>query len=128
MKPTRLLIASAALALASGAAALADPPAVAPNQMADSWLLQSQGQTLCTVKLSERHVNGGAYAANIPANCQDSLPAGAVGWSPTADGVGLVGADGVTLIDFHRWSESLFVSHRGSGRDLQLSRAPTRTP
>jgi hypothetical protein len=127
MKPTRLLIASAALALVASAA-LADPPAVAPNQMADSWLVQSQGQTLCTVKLSERSTGGGAYAATIPGDCQNSLPAGATGWMPTADGVGLVGAGGVTLIDFRRWSESLFVSHRSSGQDLQLSRAPAATP
>ena len=81
MKPTRLLIASAALALVASAA-LADPPAVAPNQMADSWLVQSQGQTLCTVKLPERRTSGGAYAATIPAGCANSLPAGRQGWTP----------------------------------------------
>jgi hypothetical protein len=33
----------------------------------------------------------------------------------------LVGADGQTLTNFHRWSNSLFVAHLPNG-DLQLRR------
>ena len=44
------------------------------------------------------------------------------GWAPTGDGMALTGSDGHVLIAFSRWSNSLFVSHRASGFDLQLRR------
>jgi hypothetical protein len=34
----------------------------------------------------------------------------------------LVDASGQTLIGFGRWSNSLLVSHRSSGEDIQLER------
>jgi hypothetical protein len=34
----------------------------------------------------------------------------------------LVDSDGQTVLGFSRWSNSLFVSHRSSGVDVQLKR------
>jgi hypothetical protein len=36
----------------------------------------------------------------------------------------LTGVDGQVLAPFNRWSNSLFVSHRSSGVDVQLMRGP----
>jgi hypothetical protein len=36
----------------------------------------------------------------------------------------LTGANGQALAPFNRWSNSLFVSHRSSGVDVQLMRGP----
>jgi hypothetical protein len=120
---SRILLASL---LAAGlwlpaAGARAQPPAK-PGEIADAWVLQAHGHVLCRLTLSARATKAGRYGADIPADCQSALPAGAAGWKPTADGIALVAADGTVLIAFDRWSESLFVS-TGSGPDLQLARA-----
>ena len=57
-----------------------------------------------------------------PATCGDVLATSPTGWQPTRDGMQLVSADGQPVIAFHRWSNSLFVSHRSSGVDVQLRR------
>jgi hypothetical protein len=112
---------AAALTLTAGGA-LAKP--ANPGEMADSWLLQSHGQTLCQLKLSGTANQAGVLGAQIPADCGSNLPAGATGWKPTDQGLALVAADGSVLMNFHRWSESLYVSSAaGGGPDLQLSRA-----
>ena len=43
-------------------------------------------------------------------------------WQTTADGMALMDGSGQQLIAFNRWSNSLFVSHRSSGVDVQLMR------
>ena len=40
----------------------------------------------------------------------------------------LVSADGAPLLSFNRWSNSLFVSHRSSGVDVQLRRGKGPVP
>ncbi|HEY5072233.1 MAG TPA: AprI/Inh family metalloprotease inhibitor [Caulobacteraceae bacterium] len=92
-----------------------------PKDAAGAWTLQSQGATICVVRLSARRAASGFGFQGSP-QCGEALPHGAVGWRPTADGMALVGADGASLIAFGRWSNSLFVSHRASGIDLQLKR------
>ncbi|MBS0332837.1 MAG: hypothetical protein JSS35_08730, partial [Proteobacteria bacterium] len=57
-----------------------------------------------------------------PATCNTVLPGAPASWQPTADGMELMGADGKPVMAFHRWSNSLFVSHRRSGGDIQLRR------
>jgi hypothetical protein len=113
--------ASAALSLAA-TGALAQPPAT-PSEIPDSWDLQSHGHVVCRLTLSGRATHGGAYGAQIPEACRGALPPGAAGWTPTPGGIALVAPDGSVLVNFDRWSESLFVS-TSAGPDLQLARAP----
>lgn len=93
-----------------------------PTDAAGPWTLASGGRDLCVITLSAKRLAGGAYAASAPGTCGADLPASVAGWRPTADGMRLVGADGSPGVAFNRWSNSLFVSHRASGVDLQLRR------
>jgi hypothetical protein len=127
MNRLAVVVIAAALGL-SALPALAQPPAK-PNEVADSWQLESKGQILCVLRLTGRPAKGGArYGAEIPADCRAALPAGAAGWTPTEGGMALVAADGTALVSFERWSESLFVSTGAGVPDLQLSRAPVGRP
>lgn len=117
---------AAAIALsANGVAVAADEEAgvsLAPSEAAGAWTLESQGRSICVLKLGAEKTGAGAYKLAAPANCGDALPAGVAGWSPSPDGMNLVDADGRTLIGFGRWSNSLLVSHQTSGVDVQLRR------
>jgi len=92
-----------------------------PAEAAGSWTLESGGHSICVVKLDATKTAAG-FGVQVPATCGDALPTGLVGWAPAAGGMSLVGADGAVLIGFSRWSNSLFVSHRSSGVDIQLKR------
>jgi uncharacterized low-complexity protein len=86
------------------------------TEAAGNWTVASQGQDLCVLTM------GAAHTVRAPASCRDAIPGAPVGWQPTKDGMELVDSGGKTVIAFHRWSNSLFVSHRSSGVDLQLRR------
>jgi len=118
------LTAAALLAFAQAARAEDNQAGLplAPSDAAGPWTLASGGRDLCVITLTARKTRGGAYAANAPATCGADLPSAVAGWQPTADGMQLVGAHGARVIGFNRWSNSLFVSHRASGVDLQLRR------
>jgi len=122
-----LLIAGLASALTLAAPALAlaaDHEAgvpLTPAEAAGSWTLESGGRSICVLKLDAQKTATG-FGVQVPASCGDALPAGLAGWAPAAGGMSLVGADGQPLIGFSRWSNSLFVSHRSSGVDIQLKR------
>jgi hypothetical protein len=92
-----------------------------PAEAAGTWSLSSGGADLCKVTLKGAKAANAGFLAEA-GSCSDALPAGVAGWSPTGDGMALTGADGKVLIAFNRWSNSLFVSHRSSGADLQLRR------
>lgn len=98
-----------------------------PSEAAGSWTLESAGHNICRVTL-ETTKRGDGYAARSEPACGDTLGGLAAGWQPTHDRMRLVGADGGPLLGFSRWSNSLFVSHRASGVDVQLRRggAPDR--
>jgi hypothetical protein len=118
-------LAAAATVSAAGAALAADEEAnvpLAPSDAAGPWTLESGGQALCTVSLTKEKAGNGGFALKVPANCGDNLPPNLAGWAPTADGMSFVGSDGKVLVAFNRWSNSLFVSHRASGVDIQLQR------
>jgi len=118
------LASAAALALGAGTALAVDHEAgvpLTPQEAAGTWTLQSQGHPICLVKLTGQKVGAG-FAASAPDTCSGALPGGVAGWAPTADGMALTGGDGQVLLAFNRWSNSLFVSHRASGTDLQLMR------
>jgi len=113
------------LILATAAAALAVPALAEDNQAgvplaaseaAGAWTVSSGGQDLCVLSFTAQH------AVRAPATCADALPTRPTAWKATRDGVRLLGADGAPLIAFNRWSNSLFVSHRASGADIQLRR------
>jgi len=125
----RLLIA-AALASALALPALAQPAPVpdqvgpddheagvplTPAEAAGVWTLASGGRDQCRLTLGAQHT------VKADAGCREILP-GPTGWRPTSDGMALTGASGQTILAFHRWSNSLFVSHRASGVDVQLRR------
>jgi hypothetical protein len=113
-----LSLATAFLLLARAAMA-ADHEAgvpLTPAEAAGAWTVETGGHAICIIQLNADH---GAAPAQ---NCGDSLPAGVTGWSSTADGMALTGAGGAVLAPFNRWSNSLFVSHRSSGVDVQLMR------
>jgi hypothetical protein len=95
---------------------------LAPGEAAGSWTLESQGHSICVLKLGGEKAREGAYKVDAPANCGDALPTGVVGWTPSPHGMNLVDASGQTLIGFGRWSNSLLVSHQSSGDDVQLRR------
>ena len=87
-----------------------------PSEAAGAWTVSSAGRDLCVVTL------GAGHSAKVSANCGDAIPASATAWQATKDGMQLTGAAGQPVIAFHRWSNSLFVSHRSSGVDIQLRR------
>jgi hypothetical protein len=112
---------AAALLLLAPAAMAADHEAgvpLSPAEAAGSWTVETGGHAICMIQLTAAH------GAKVGDNCGDSLPAGVTGWSTTTDGMALTGADGQVLAPFNRWSNSLFVSHRSSGVDVQLMRGP----
>jgi len=118
---------------AAWAAALTALPALAadheagvpltPAEAAGVWTLETGGRDLCTLTLGTRK-SGAGYAVQAGA-CANALPGAPSAWRPTNDGMALVGADGGRIAAFNRWSNSLFVSHRASGTDLQLRRGTT---
>ena len=119
MKLKLTLSLAAASALLAGAVAAADHEAgvpLAPSEAAGAWTVETGGHAICIIQLTAEH---GATPAQ---NCGDSLPAGVTGWQATADGMALTGQGGAVLAPFNRWSNSLFVSHRSSGVDVQLMR------
>jgi hypothetical protein len=95
---------------------------LSPAEAAGSWSLSSGGADICTVTLKGAKAGDSGFLAVAPASCGDALPTGVSGWAPTGDGMALTSADGKVLIAFNRWSNSLFVSHRSAGADLQLRR------
>lgn len=95
---------------------------LSPAEAAGAWRLSSAGADICTVTLAPRKAGDAGFLAVASRACGDALPAGVAGWTPTGDGMALTGADGKVLIAFDRWSNSLFVSHRSVGADLQLRR------
>lgn len=96
---------------------------LSPGDGAGRWTLSTKGGAVCAVTLKTAPAPGPAYAADISQGCRDAYPlTGATGWKPTADGMALVGPDAAPAVTFERWSDSLFVSHRSSGVDLQLTR------
>ena len=112
-------LAAAGLIASAAAAQTGDNEAgvpLTPNEAAGSWAVASQGKDLCTLTL------GAAHSVKAPASCNDALAGNPTGWQPTKDGMQLTGAGGQPMLAFHRWSNSLFVSHRSSGVDLQLRR------
>jgi hypothetical protein len=112
---------AAASGLLSGAVVAADHEAgvpLTPAEAAGSWTVETGGHAICMIRLTADH---GATPAQ---DCRDSLPAGVTGWAATPDGMALTGAGGQVLAPFNRWSNSLFVSHRSSGVDVQLMRGP----
>jgi hypothetical protein len=87
-----------------------------PAEAAGAWTVASQGQDLCVLTLGAEHT------VKAPRSCNDALPGNPTTWQPTKDGMQLIGASGQPVVAFHRWSNSLFVSHRKSGVDIQLRR------
>jgi hypothetical protein len=108
----------------AGAAAAADNEAgvpLSPGDAAGPWTIESQGHSVCVIRLSAAR-SGPGFGLRAGQNCGDALPAGAAGWKPSADGMAIISADGQTLIDFGRWSNSLFVSQISNGGNVQLKR------
>jgi len=93
---------------------------LAPADAAGPWTLDAGNRPACVMTLGKQKVAAG-YAVEA-GNCAGVLPGAPAAWQPTADGMRLVTADGQTLLGFNRWSNSLFVSHRASGVDVQLRR------
>jgi hypothetical protein len=115
----------AGAALMCGQALAADHEAgvpLSPAEAAGPWTVESGGRPLCVLTLGVRRSGAGGFALRAPDTCEGVLTGRPTAWSPTADGMKLVGADGATLVSFNRWSNSLFVSHMSSGVDIQLQR------
>jgi hypothetical protein len=117
-----LTLAGALVALAGAAAAQApDHEAgvpLSPAEAAGGWTVENGGHAICMIRLTADH------GATPGQGCGDTLPAGVTGWQPTAGGMALTDGGGQVLVPFNRWSNSLFVSHRSSGVDVQLMRGP----
>ena len=113
------LAAAASLALGAGAALAWDNEAgvpLSPHEAAGAWILSSRGRDVCRVDLSAAH------RARAAGACGGALPTDVAGWRPTSDGMALTDAVGRDSVVFDRWSNSLFVSKRSSGLDVQLLR------
>ena len=91
---------------------------LSPADAAGGWTVETGGHAICMIRLTADH------GATPGQGCGDALPAGIAGWQPTADGMALTDQNGQVLAPFNRWSNSLFVSHRSSGTDVQLMRGP----
>jgi len=116
-------LAAASLLAAGGASAQeAGPPdheagvPLTPAEAAGVWTVASGGHDLCTLSLTPAH------GVKAPATCGDAITGSPTAWTATSDGMALNGPNGQLIIAFHRWSNSLFVSHRSSGLDIQLRR------
>jgi hypothetical protein len=91
---------------------------LSPAEAAGAWTVSTGGRDVCTITLTAAHgVKAGA--------CNGLLPS-PTAWQATSDGVALTGGGG--SIGFHRWSNSLFVSRRDSGLDIQLRRGGAVPP
>jgi hypothetical protein len=114
----------AALASASAAPAADNEAGVAltPAEAAGAWTVEAGGRSICVLSLGTRKVSTIGYAVEVPSACGEALPNGAAAWAPASGGMKLISADGGTVLSFGRWSNSLFVSHRSSGVDVQLKR------
>ena len=111
----------AAVGLGVAAAADDDHDAgrpLSPSEAAGGWTVESGGHDICMIRLTATHI------ARPDARCEAALPDGVAAWAATADGMALTTADGKVLVPFSRWSNSLFVSRRSSGTDVQLKRGP----
>jgi len=123
----KTLIATATLAALTAlplAAAAEDNEAgvpLTPAEAAGAWTLDAGSRPACVLTLGAQKAGAG-YAVKAGGNCSAVLSGTPAAWQPTADGMRLVDAGGQTLIAFNRWSNSLFVSHRSSGKDVQLRR------
>ncbi|HLI67825.1 MAG TPA: AprI/Inh family metalloprotease inhibitor [Caulobacteraceae bacterium] len=132
MKTPLMLAALAAAAVAMPALAQdgmtenaveqAGVPLAVKDAAAQAWTLETKGRSICRVRLTAEPAGAGAYRAEVPADCGDALPVGISSWKPVTDGAGLLDGAGQVVVDFNRWSNSLLVSHRSSGVDLQLRR------
>lgn len=121
MNATLTLTLAGALVALAGAAFADDHEAgvpLSPAEAAGGWTVENDGHAICMIRLTSDH-----GATPSPA-CGGALPAGVAGWQPTAGGMALTDANGQVLVPFNRWSNSLFVSHRSSGADVQLMRGP----
>jgi Protease inhibitor Inh len=86
-----------------------------PKEAAGAWTVSSGGQDLCVLNL------GAAHTVKAASGCGDALASAPTAWQATHDGMQLM-SGGQPVLAFHRWSNSLFVSHRASGVDIQLRR------
>ena len=124
MNLKRTLPLAAALFALARAALAADNEAgvpLSPAEAAGGWTVETGGHSVCMVTLTASH------GATVGQGCGDVLPAGITNWSATSDGMALSG--GGQTVSFSRWSNSLFVSHRSTGVDVQLMRGgPHPTP
>jgi hypothetical protein len=111
-----LLIGAVIAAAAAAAPALAEDNEagvpLTPAEAAGAWTVSTHGRDVCTITLTAAH------GVRAPA-CQGLLPS-PTAWEATSDGMALSG--GTRSMAFHRWSNSLFVSSRASGIDVQLRR------
>ena len=128
----RLAVGLALAATCASADPLAKPDHEAgvplvPAEAAGAWTVETGGRSLCVISLETNPVAGG-YAAKVPPACDTTLPAGVTGWAAAPGGISLIGPDGAPVLAFGRWSNSLFVSHRSSGVDLQLRRGGSEAP
>lgn len=103
---------------------------LAPGDAAGLWTLQSKGGAICAVRLTAKAAGPGSFGASVGPECLQAYAMTAVaGWKPTHDGLAFTDGSGASVVAFNRWSNSLFVSHRASGADLQLTRgAPPPRP
>lgn len=105
-----------------------DPQAGAPLEPGDAagmWTLSSKGGAICTLTLTSKPDTRGVYGVAVPQACKDAYAMGPVtSWKPTGDGMAFTSAAGAPVVAFNRWSNSLLVSKRASGADLQLMRGP----
>ena len=119
-------LAGSALAFGAGAALAWDHEAgvpLTPTEAVGGWTLETGGHAVCMVRLTAHSTGQVTFMARAPgATCGAALPTGVAGWTPTHDGMALTDASGNQLISFNRWSNSLFVAHASSGRDIQLQR------
>ncbi|HEY1426850.1 MAG TPA: AprI/Inh family metalloprotease inhibitor [Caulobacteraceae bacterium] len=110
-----LAIAFFALARAAFAADNEAGVPLSPGEAAGAWTVETGGHPVCMIHLTAKH------GASVGNDCASVLPAGITGWTATSDGMALT-ANGQQVAPFNRWSNSLFVSHRSTGVDVQLMR------
>lgn len=103
--------------------AMTSPRMAESYELAGYWRLTLPDHRSCLAHLSdERLVGRDGWRLEL-VDCPDhSLLAGLEGWTPTPNGLAILGADGLTALDFETTADGELTANRGHGVVLRRRR------
>jgi hypothetical protein len=109
----------AAFAFAGAAQAMSTPPLIEPAAVAGTWTLAREGGASCTLTLKAEPTPGGRTFQLELGSCAKLAGIGAArSWRVSSDGIGLVAADGSTVIFLSRHGPKLLRTAGKSSLDV----------